>query len=301
MNAESSRLRSTGITSSGIRAIWPGALLIAYLAATGVLLFAAPAGMGAAALHWALVAAVAGATLLRGVPRWLRAWTPLLVLFFLYAELPALIGAAGHAQPLDNVVIGWERAVFGGQPARSWAAAMPSPTLSETLHLAYLSYYPIIYVVPAALWLAGRHEEFSEAALALLLTFIACFVCYIAFPVAGPRYLWVSPAPDGLFRRISTWLLESGSSRGTAFPSSHVAVAAAQSVLAVRYFGSRGAVVAVFATGLALGAVYGGFHYAIDVVAGLVLGLGTTALALAASRRSREGDGSHVSRAAAAR
>lgn len=296
MNAESSRLRTTGITSSGIRAIWPGALLIVYLAATGVLLFVTPVGVGAAAMHWALLGVVGAATLVRGVPGWLRAWAPLLVLFFLYAELPALIQAAGHPEPLDELVIGWEQAVFGGQPARAWAAAMPSFLLSETLHLAYLSYYPIIYVVPAALWFARRRDEFSEAVLALLLTFVACFVCYILFPVAGPRYLWTSPAPDGPFRRLATWLLESGSSRGTAFPSSHVAVAVAQSVLAIRYFGSRGAVLVVFATGLALGAVYGGFHYAVDVVAGVVLGVVTAALALWASRRSRERDGSDVAR-----
>lgn len=301
MNAESSRLRSTGITSSGIRAIWPGALLIAYLAATGVLLFAAPVGVAPAVMHWALLAGVGAATLARRVPAWLRAWAPLLVLFFLYAELPALIQAAGHGHPLDGIVIGWEQALFGGQPARAWAAAMPSARLSEALHLAYLSYYPIIYVVPAALWFARRHDEFSEAVFALLVTFVACFVCYLVFPVAGPRYLWTSPAPDGPFRRIATWLLESGSSRGTAFPSSHVAVAAAQSVLAVRYFGSRGAVLTVFAAGLALGAVYGGFHYAVDVVAGLALGLTTAACALRASRRSRERDGADVPRPAVPR
>lgn len=301
MNAESSRLRSTGITSSGIRAIWPGALLIVYLAGTGVLLFAAPIGFAAAAMHWALLAGVGAATLAPRAPAWLRGWTPLLVLFFLYAELPALIQAAGHPHPLDAIVIGWEQGLFGEQPARTWAAAMPSFLLSETLHLAYLSYYPIIYVVPAALWFAGRRDDFSEAVFALLLTFVACFVCYIIFPVAGPRYLWTASAPDGPFRRVAIWLLESGSSRGTAFPSSHVAVAAAQSLLAARYFGSRGAVLGVFAGGLALGAVYGGFHYAVDVVAGLALGLTTTALALRASGRSRERDRADVSGAAAPR
>jgi membrane-associated phospholipid phosphatase len=74
--------------------------------------------------------------------------------------------------------------------------------------------------------------------------------------------------------------LEARSSRGTAFPSSHVAVACATSVLAVRFFGVIGLVIPVVTLGLALGAIYGGFHYAIDVLAGATLGLTTATLGL---------------------
>ena len=202
-------------------------------------------------------------------------WMPLLLLLFFYSEMPALIQAAGHADGFDADVIRIEQALFGSQPAQEWARAFPSRAVSEGLHLAYLAYYPIIYVVPALLWWTGRRSEFGAAVFVLVLTFVACFVIYLIVPVAGPRYLWPSAAPEGLFRSIATWLLETRSSRGTAFPSSHVAVAAAQTVLACRVFGARGAFVGVIAAGLALGAVYGGFHYAVDVIAGALLGLGT--------------------------
>jgi membrane-associated phospholipid phosphatase len=285
MNAESSRLRPTGVTSSDMRAIWPGALLIVYLAATGTLLVAARPTIAIAALHAVLLATIAFTTLRSGAAPWLRAWTPLLVLFFLYAELPTLIAAAGHVQPLDEVVIRWEQRLFGGQPARSWAARDGTPLLSEMLHFAYLSYYPIIYALPVALWFGRRREDFATAALGLLLTFVACFACYIAFPVAGPRYLWTSAAPDGVFRSTATWLLQSGSSRGTAFPSSHVAVAVAQSILAARLLPRLGVPIVFLTVGLGAGAVYGGFHYAVDVLAGAVLGALTAGIALAVRPR----------------
>ena len=279
MNAESSRLRLTGNTSSDMRAIWPGALLVVYLGATGVLLLLGWSRVSRTglALHFAVLAVMAAVTWLPVVPRWLRDWMPLLALLFLYSEMPLLIQAAGHQEMLDATVIRWETATFGDNPALDWAARWPSRVLSEFLHLAYLSYYPIIFVVPAALYASARRAEFSEAVFVLMLTFVVCFVAYLVFPVAGPRYAWASSsvAPAGPIRSLVNWLLEARSSRGTAFPSSHVAVAVAQSLLAGRYFGKKGAVLGVLTLGLALGAIYGGFHYAVDVLAGALVGSGT--------------------------
>lgn len=289
MNAESSRLRSIETTSSDMRAIWSGALLVVYLAVTGILLVVGHSRVTPTAmtLHFAVLAAIAATTWLKVVPGWLRLWAPLIVLLFLYSEMPVLIGAAGHGRLFDMKVIQWERAIFGSQPALDWAARWPSRIGSELLHAAYLSYYAIIFCVPAALYLTSRRAEFAEATFVLMLTFVACFVCYIVFPVAGPRYLWASQAtvPTGRIRAAVVWLLETRSSRGTAFPSSHVAVAVTQSILAVRYFGRRGLVVAALTVGLALGAVYGGFHYAIDVLAGVVFGVVFAAAGLLRTQR----------------
>lgn len=212
-----------------------------------------------------------------------------MALLFLYTELPALIAAIGHDGPFDATVIAWEQALFGTQPARVWVQRWPSPIVSELLHGAYLGYYAIIVVVPALLYLTRRLREFDEGVFALTGTFVVCFAIYLYFPVAGPRYVWPRPAQphDGLLRGVALALLEARSSRGTAFPSSHVAVAVTQSVLAYRYFGRRGLVVAALTAALAAGAVYGGFHYAVDVLAGAALGLATSALGLAVARRLR--------------
>jgi membrane-associated phospholipid phosphatase len=138
----------------------------------------------------------------------------------------------------------------------------------------------VIFAVPLLLERQRRHAEASRAIFVLMLTFVACFATYVAFPVAGPRYLWTSAAEDvgGLSRLFATWVLESQSSRGTAFPSSHVAVSMTQAALAVVYFGRRGLIVAGIAVLLAIGAVYGGFHYLIDIVVGVVYSAIFTAL-----------------------
>src|SRR5207237_1439541 len=143
----------------------------------------------------------------------------LLALLFLYTEMPMLIRAAGHTLFFDADVIRWEQATFATQPAVAWAAAWPSRVVSELLHAAYLSYYAIIFSVPLVLYVAGRRRDFAEGVFVLMLVFVVCFVCYIVFPVAGPRYLWASSSTQhiGPMRAVAAWLLEARSSLGPAF------------------------------------------------------------------------------------
>ena len=288
MNSESLLLRSTGRISSDIVAIWPGALLCVYLVMGAIVLLIGSTRVPIAALvvHVMVLVAIAAATWLRVVPTWIRRWAPLMALLFLYTELPLLIRAAGHTTFFDATVIRWEGTLFGGQPSVLLAAAWNSAVLSEFLHAAYISYYPIIFVVPAILAFQRRDADFNEATFVLLLTFTVCFVAFVVFPVAGPRYLWPSRADvvSGPIRRFTLWILETRSSRGTAFPSSHVAVATTQSILAVVYFGRRGLILGVMTTLLALGAVYGGFHFAVDVMAGAMLGAIVATIGLSTTR-----------------
>jgi membrane-associated phospholipid phosphatase len=245
-------------------------------------------------MHLAMLGAIVAATWARVAP-WVRVFVPLASVGFLYTELPALIAAAGHMTLLDATVVGWEATVFGGHPALEWAARWPNRALSELLHFAYVAYYPIIFSVPLVLLWQRRHDELARAVFVLLLTFVACFATYVGFPVAGPRYLATSPGESigGVMRSVATFLLESQSSRGTAFPSSHVAVATTQSVIAFVFFGRRGLVVGLLTVLLGLGAVYGGFHYLIDVVAGAAYGLALAALGFAALRvRARQANAS---------
>jgi membrane-associated phospholipid phosphatase len=240
-----------------------------------------------APLHIALIAAILG-TLTSRDQKWLVVgdWLPLLAVPLLYAELPTVIAAVGGTYH-DAVVQTWEIVLFGTQPSRTLAAALPSPPFSELLHASYLSYYPLIYLPPLALYLAGKQQRFEEAVLAVTLTFVACFAVFIWFPVQGPRYEWPPSALvfPGFFRILALRLLAAASSRGAAFPSCHVAVSVAQSCSVIRWRRGAGAGLFVLTGLLAMGAVYGGFHYAVDVIAGAVVGVTSWALARALARR----------------
>jgi membrane-associated phospholipid phosphatase len=203
----------------------------------------------------------------------LRDWLPLAVGPFLYVELRWLIAGVGRPHA-DDLVVGWEQLFLPSNPSASWALAMPSLALSEALHFAYASYYLLVYVPPAILYLRGQRREFAVTLLALALVYGVCFTTYLFFPVDGPRFL-VGPAaaPDGPFRSFVLRLLEAGSSRGTAFPSSHVAASVVASLCALRFQPRVGIAVALFTLGLTLATVYGGFHYGVDVFAGLMVGV----------------------------
>ena len=217
--------------------------------------------------------------------RLLRDWTPLAAVPALYAELPDLISGVG-SRLHDELVQRWEAALFGASPAHVAAGRWPWTALSELLHVGYLSYYAIIYVPPLWLYLRNERRAFEVTITALAITFTACFTVFVFFPVAGPRYLWSAPPgiPDGPVRRLALMILAAGSSKGAAFPSSHVAVAVVQSILMLHHHRRAGLLISGASLLLALGAVYGGFHYGIDVLVGGATG---AVIASAVALRSR--------------
>ena len=211
-------------------------------------------------------------------------WYLLALVPLLYTELAVLNAAVWNGRYFDDLIIGWEQSVFRGQPSRELAIRFPSLVLSEILHSAYLSYYLIIYAPFIVLYAQGRRGAHRISAFAVMLAFFAHYLFFIYFPVQGPRYLY--PAPGGALAEGSAYglthrLLEAGSSRGAAFPSSHVGVSIAQTIMVFRFLPRLGPPVLLATIALALGAVYGGFHYAIDATAGFLLG---AVLALIAPR-----------------
>jgi membrane-associated phospholipid phosphatase len=193
----------------------------------------------------------------------------------LYAEIPSLISAIGSTYH-DSIVQKIELTVFGMQAARRFAAEFPNLVISELLHAGYLSYYPAIFVPPLLLYLRGERRGYAETVLALTTTYLVCWGIFAFAPVEGPRYLWgaSASAPDGMMRRLANEVLAAGSSRGAAFPSSHMAVMTAQTIMAFRWQRGVGWVLSVLTLLVGFGAVYGGFHYGTDMLAGAVLGTG---------------------------
>jgi membrane-associated phospholipid phosphatase len=164
----------------------------------------------------------------------------------------------------------------------------PSVWLSWLLHLGYLAYYPIVLAPPLAFWITGRHEAMRLAITTIAVTFYLCYLMYLLFPVVGPRFVF--PAADNAATRtaiaqFTARFLEHVAAWGAAFPSSHVAVAVAATVIALRDWRALGLALAVPTTLLALGSVYGQFHYALDAIAGLAVGLAVAMVACLASRQ----------------
>jgi membrane-associated phospholipid phosphatase len=264
---------------SGLRPV--DVLLLGYLLATGLVILAWPRNLPLWPLHLALrlVAVVAILRLVPARPKqpvlaFLRDWYPILAFIPLYAELGTLthLFFAGHR---DAVVAGWEAALLGGQPSQTWHTRFAWPWLSEYLHFAYFSYYFVPTTLAMWLYLRGDMARFSRALTATLGVFLTCCLIYLAFPVTGPYHHFGHPAAaswGGFFGPLAHGLVERGSSLGTAFPSSHTAVAVCVWLTAWRLHRLAFWVLAAIVPALARGPIYGGVHYAVDTLAGAALG-----------------------------
>lgn len=285
-----------GAGIGGARPLAVDRLFAAYLIATGGLALASwrPAGFVAAAAHGVAALAVILASRRplpsRGWVRFLRVAYPLALTPALYAELAFLnqLLTSGYVDPL---VQGWEEALFGAQISVEASRRLGAFWLSELLHLGYLTYYVI---VPVALFgvFAGRGtEELHRVAFQTALAFFVSYVVFVLLPVAGPRYLFqpISGArAEGTLFGLVHAILEGGSSKGTAFPSSHIAASWA-AVLACRRADRRWFWSLAFpAVALAAGTVYGRFHYGVDAAAGIVLALAVHAAVPGLVRRLGE-------------
>lgn len=254
-------------------------LLASYLAVTAAMAAATLTGTGAAlaALHLAAVAglwALGRSSLPRGqVLRFVRLFLPVVVTPILYTELQTLNQLVNPGY-LDGLVQGWEAAVFGEQLSVTAARRLPSLWLSEALHFGYLSYYLVVPAAAVAIYLRAGDRGLERAAVTVGLAFFLCYLVFAVFPVAGPRYEFApirGPASEGPLFAAVHGILEAGSSKGTAFPSSHVAAAAAALLATWRDARRAFWILLVPVALLTLGTVYGRFHYAIDAVAGLAV------------------------------
>ncbi len=204
---------------------------------------------------------------------------PLVLLPGLYAALDVL-NSSGTVRVHDELVQSWEAAVFGAQLSLEWWQRSPSRLWSSIFHGAYFCYYLIVPLPALYFGLRADIPSLRRTVFVVICTFLFCYLFFVFFPVAGPYYAF--PRPPEWFREnymagLVYRTLATGSSYGAAFPSSHVAatVAAALSAgLGSRWLGLGLLIPSLLLT---LGVVYCQMHYAVDALAGAVVGLAIVA------------------------
>lgn len=231
--------------------------------------------------HLAVYAGLLGlVALLRFVPRrlpkvlqFLRESYTLFLLPVAYGDLDWLNRIPGR-EFYDSMVLGWDRAIFGGHPHLFLREALPYTALSEILHSCYLLYMALVPILGFTLYLQNREHAFRVLATTVTLTMYSCYTFFIFFPVQGPYYTFGRPeGAPGIIPGVVYGMIDRGSAIGTAFPSSHVAGAVTVAVMATWFSRKLSILMIALAAGIGVATVYGGFHYAIDAVAGFIYGL----------------------------
>jgi membrane-associated phospholipid phosphatase len=218
----------------------------------------------------------------------LRHFYPVLLYTGLYRETGAL-NRGFIPVYLDPLFIRLEAGIFGGQPSLAFMEWLPWRAVSEIFYASYFSYYLMIAGVGLALFFRNRRQFFHYVSV-ISFAFYVCYLIYIFLPVIGPRVFFheiggyrlpaelhpaVVPAfPEavqgGVFYRIMASIYDTFESPGAAFPSSHVAIALGTLSFSFRYLRRIRWLHLVAAVLLCLATIYCRYHYAVDVVAGVL-------------------------------
>ncbi len=149
--------------------------------------------------------------------------------------------------------------------------------LNEIFSFGYFSYY---FMIPGFLLLAflKRHDRIIKSSMtAICATFYFSYLVFSLFPVESPRWFfagrYVNDLFGSVFRPMVQFVVEVGGLRGGGMPSSHVAVALVIMIYCLKYYRRLGLVLVPVNLLLALGTVWGRFHYVSDVAAGILVGI----------------------------
>lgn len=170
-----------------------------------------------------------------------------------------------------------------GQPSL-WLARDRPRWLNEAMNFFYFSYYFYTPVLVVVLYGAGRLQEFEALALAVNLGYAVCYSAYPFTPVWGPRWALVDEGmlPRGerilegyaITRFMNSIMWGDIPHKGGAMPSAHSSTAFIFLVWCGRIWGGPGWVAGVAIAGtMFVSTVYGRYHYVVDVLVGIVIGV----------------------------
>lgn len=181
----------------------------------------------------------------------------------------------------DPLFIEADRAIFGYLPSLEWGIKYNHWLISELFHFAYFCYYPMIVGLPVYLWFKDK-KAFEELIFVLTFSFYTFYFIYSLLPTIGGRYFDEALIRTKLYRagpftHIMAFIYNNSRHWGGAFPSSHVGIAVVLTVAALAYKNTRkmGYVFAVVTLFLSLATVYCHYHWFVDALGGIVVGIGS--------------------------
>lgn len=200
-----------------------------------------------------------------------------------YAYLYKLAGAL-----VTFLSVGWQdellarldRVVFRFSP--NLAISYRSVWWTELMMFAYLAYLPLVVWLAFRLYRQKGQQELQKYAFALGLAYMTCFILFILVPAASPRFYFEGAGPTAglFFRRLMNLVERSAQYRGGSFPSAHCAAGTVMLYFALRAGKKVSLVVILLIILFFISTVYGQYHYGVDVLAGMIIGL----LAILANR-----------------
>jgi membrane-associated phospholipid phosphatase len=219
-------------------------------------------------------------------------WLPAVFFLTVFEEV-SFLSLALRRDWQNPQLIAFESLVFA-VPPMLWMRERAAPWLVEFLEFGYFAFYPLYPVVGGLFWAwrerPGFVQAFRRLTDSLSIGYVVCYATYLLFPTQSPANRMgvqqVASAHGGLFQFMVHSIQSRGGVHGNAFPSAHIMLAFVVLMFAYRFLPRVAPWLLIPILLMCVGAVYDGYHYASDVVAGALLGI---FVGLAFVRQSRLG------------
>jgi membrane-associated phospholipid phosphatase len=204
----------------------------------------------------------------------------ILVNFYAVAYLPLLFNVLGpliealRGGPRDDLLIAADRALFGVD-VTIWAERFVTPFRNDLFAVAYTTYYFLALTLGALLFALQRADA-RRFFFTVVLAYHVSYSGYFAIPGLGPRFTLaekqtVSVHDSPVSRAIDDTLNKMEQTKYDVFPSGHTMIAVVTLIVAFRRLRPAFWFLLPVATGLVISTIYCRYHYAIDVIAGIIL------------------------------
>src|SRR5271165_4486022 len=207
-------------------------------------------------------------------------WLPLIFFTVVFEEV-SFLSLSIRSGWQNAHLIAFESLLFPVPPA-VWMRERASAWLIEFLEFGYFTFYPLYPVFGGIFWGFRRRPRFACAFRRLTDTlsvgYALCYATYLLFPTQSPAnrlgmQQFVSAHSSGPFQAMVHLIQSRGGVHGNAFPSSHIMLAFVVLVFAFRFLPRVAPWLLAPILLMCVGAVYDGYHYASDVVAGALIGI----------------------------
>lgn len=249
-------------------------LVVAYFAYVAV----AGTGFGIGIGPWALAAAITAAILILARGKSLaRDLAPLVYTLAAYREMNWFTPRARDYR-LEHAWIGWDRALLDHFHLRAAIESL-GWLFPGYFELCYALVYAVAPVSVALLIANRRRDQMDRFWLAYLAGTLGAYALFPYFPSEPPRTVFPLddlPRVATFLRRFNLWIVGRYGIHSSVFPSAHVssALSAAWGLMAaIPRRPWIGGAMAMYGFSVAVASIYGRYHFAADVAAGIAVSL----------------------------
>jgi membrane-associated phospholipid phosphatase len=200
--------------------------------------------------------------------------------FYVAGAVPILFNALGpliealRGGPRDDLLIAADRALFGVD-VTIWMERFVTPLANTYFAIAYSTYYFFALTLGGLLW-AFRPADSRRFFFTIVFAYHVSYTGYFVIPAVGPRFTMadrqtVSVHDTPISKAIDDTLNALEHTKHDVFPSGHTMIAVATLLVAWKRFRRAFWFFLPVAVSLVISTVYCRYHYAIDVIAGIVL------------------------------